>query len=75
MFAEDNVAKELGREIDVATGGDLGNVALVSADHGEFASRGSLEHCAGADGNLVTGSMQLPLNQKDFAEKVGQRPT
>ncbi|SPE21381.1 hypothetical protein SBA5_300025 [Candidatus Sulfotelmatomonas gaucii] len=39
-LAEHHIAKDLGREIDIATGRDLGRVAPVAADHGNL--RGDL---------------------------------
>ena len=35
VLAEHDVAEDLGGGVDVATGGDLGRMALVAADHGE----------------------------------------
>jgi hypothetical protein len=54
MFAEGDIADELGGEIDVATGGDLGQSALVAADHVFEASRESLEHCLTGAGERST---------------------
>jgi len=34
MLAEGDVAEDLGGEVDVAGGGDLGLAALVGTDHG-----------------------------------------
>ena len=34
VFAEDDVADELGRVVDIASVGELGSNALVGADHG-----------------------------------------
>jgi hypothetical protein len=76
MFAEGDIADELGGEIDVATGGDLGQAALVAADHDFQASRGSLLHLAGTAGGGKAGSMRSGSSQVAPAKtpKVGRKP-
>ena len=41
LLAERNVADKLGGNVDVATGGKLGPVPLIVADHGCSTSRGA----------------------------------
>ena len=54
-LAEDDVADELGGEIDVATGGNLGQTALVAADHGLRPLKERLFHFGGAGGRMEGG--------------------